>query len=410
MTTTLNASTAGVGGFIATSDNSGVLALQTAGTTAVSISASQVVTVTNDASISGLTVGKGTGAVSTTTVVGNGAMVATNTGLYNSAFGYSSLAANTSGSENTAHGFYSLFSNTTGSFNAALGSQALRANTTGNENLAVGQYALTANTTGYYNVAVGRAALYSNVSGLQNTAVGRHAVFNNTASDNTGVGFSAMGSNTTGANNVAVGSNALQANTTASGNTAVGYQAGYAITTSGDNTCVGYTAGNNITTGATNTCIGRNAIPNAATDSNETVVGGGFPFQGKGSNTGYFGGSSGAYNQANSAVWSTTSDRRLKKNIVDNTDGLSKITSVRVRNFEYRLKEEITELNPSNVIVKTGVQLGVIAQELQAVLPDCVKEESSGVLSVNSENLTWYMINAIKELKAEFDAYKATHP
>jgi hypothetical protein len=41
MTTTLNASTAGAGGFIATSDNSGLLALQTAGTTAVTIDSSQ---------------------------------------------------------------------------------------------------------------------------------------------------------------------------------------------------------------------------------------------------------------------------------------------------------------------------------------------------------------------------------
>jgi hypothetical protein len=41
MTTTLNASTAGAGGFIATSDNSGSLALQTAGTTAITVDASQ---------------------------------------------------------------------------------------------------------------------------------------------------------------------------------------------------------------------------------------------------------------------------------------------------------------------------------------------------------------------------------
>jgi hypothetical protein len=43
MTTTLNASTAGAGGFIATSDNSGILALQTAGTTAITVDASQQV-------------------------------------------------------------------------------------------------------------------------------------------------------------------------------------------------------------------------------------------------------------------------------------------------------------------------------------------------------------------------------
>ena len=41
MTTTLNASTSGVGGFIATGDNSGSLALQTAGTTALTVDSSQ---------------------------------------------------------------------------------------------------------------------------------------------------------------------------------------------------------------------------------------------------------------------------------------------------------------------------------------------------------------------------------
>jgi hypothetical protein len=45
MTTTINASTSA--GIVTTADTSGVLELQTAGTTAVSISASQVVTLTN---------------------------------------------------------------------------------------------------------------------------------------------------------------------------------------------------------------------------------------------------------------------------------------------------------------------------------------------------------------------------
>jgi hypothetical protein len=340
-------------------DDSGILNIQTNETTALSIDASQKATLANDATISGLTVGKGGGAVSTNTAVGASALGGgSQTGIQNTSIGYQAMLANTSGSYNSAFGHQTMVANTTGEFLAASGFLALTSNTTGVRNAGFGAYALSANTTGGYNTAVGMQA--------------------------------------------------LSGNTTASYNTAVGYQAGYAITTSSDNTCVGYTAGNNITTGATNTCIGRNAIPNAATDSNETVVGGGFPFQGKGSNTGYFGGSSGVYNQANSSSWSTTSDQRLKKNIVDNTDGLNKIISVRVRNFEYRLKEEITEVNPSNIIEKTGVQLGVIAQELQAVLPDCVKEESSGVLSVQPDNLNWYMINAIKDLKALVDTQAET--
>jgi hypothetical protein len=82
--------------------------------------------------------------------------------------------------------------------------------------------------------------------------------------------------------------------------------------------------------------------------------------------------------------------------------GLEKITAIQVRNFEYRLPAEVDgELKPTDAIDKPGVQLGVIAQELQQVLPDCVKQESTGVLSVNPDNLTWYLVNAVKELAAE---------
>jgi hypothetical protein len=122
---------------------------------------------------------------------------------------------------------------------------------------------------------------------------------------------------------------------------------------------------------------------------------------GKGSNTGYVNTSGGVYQGNNSAAWSVTSDIRLKKNVVDNSDGLDKINSIRVRNFEYRTKDEVTELPEHCTIAKPGIQLGVIAQELQQVLPDCVKQESTGVLSVDSDNLTWYLINAVKELSAK---------
>ena len=134
----------------------------------------------------------------------------------------------------------------------------------------------------------------------------------------------------------------------------------------------------------------------------------GYNLAGKGTQTFFVGGTSGAYNGANVTTWSTTSDRRLKKNIVNNNIGLDKITAIQVRNFEYRLPQEVdAELKPTDAIAKSGIQLGVIAQELQQVLPECVKTESTGVMSVNADNLTWYMINAIKELKAEIDALKS---
>jgi hypothetical protein len=173
---------------------------------------------------------------------------------------------------------------------------------------------------------------------------------------------------------------------------------------------VGYTTGSGHTTGSYGTYIGHAAIPSGATVSSELVVSAGYnggSTAGKGADTGFIkGGSGGIYQGNNSSSWSTTSDQRLKKNIVDNNDGLDKINSIRVRNFEYRVAEEVTELPQNQAIPKTGVQLGVIAQELQAVLPDCVKQESTGVLSVDTDNLTWYLINAVKQLKAEIDQLK----
>ena len=211
---------------------------------------------------------------------------------------------------------------------------------------------------------------------------------------------------------------------TGNNNTAVGYYAGYA-NTGGASVFVGYGAGQlctaannifiglnagatnsvNVTTGTNNVVIGNAVSLAAATNTNSLVLGDNV--NGKGSSTGFISsGGGGVYQGNNAATWSVTSDQRLKKNIVDNNIGLEKLTQIQVRNFEYRLPEEVTELAQDQAIKKQGIQLGVIAQELQAVLPDCIKTESTGVMSVNSDNLTWYMINAIKELKTEIDELK----
>jgi len=108
----------------------------------------------------------------------------------------------------------------------------------------------------------------------------------------------------------------------------------------------------------------------------------------------------------NSANLSTTSDRRIKKNIVDNNTGLEKINQIRIRNFEYRTEDEITEVPSHAAISNKGIQLGVIAQEIEPILPDVVRVESTGVKTVDPGNLTFYIINAIKELKEEIDKLK----
>ena len=323
------------------------------------------------------------------------------------AIGYQAGYTNTGDNELVAVGYRALYLATTGTNNTALGHNTLAANTTGSHNLAVGSAALNVNTTGSYNTAIGRVALVANTTGSNNTAVGYQALnANTTAGNSVAVGYQALYTNT-GTQNVAIGSQALYSNTSAVNSVAIGYQAGQYNTASG-NIFIGQGAGTTrATTGEFNILIGATAQNSALAGNYEIVIGTNNP-TGKGSSTGFINPNGGGmYQGNNSANWSTTSDRRLKKNIVDNTDGLNKITAVRVRNFEYRLPEEVTELEPESSVPNTGVQLGVIAQELQVVLPDCVKTETTGVMSVNPDNLVWYLVNAIKELKTLVDAQSA---
>ena len=405
------------------------------------------------------------------TGVGYFAGLNTTTGAYNTAVGAYALSLNTTANDNTAVGYSAAYSNTTGTSNTAIGFRALYTNSTSNNNTAIGYQAGyfttgarnlfigsqtgftnttgTGNTfvsgwdannwpAGYYNTtgadnsAFGGGALRANTTGSYNTAIGTDALhLSTTAEYNTAVGYQALTSNTTGTFHVAVGRGALAANTTASygtavghnalnsatgdENTALGYGTGRQLTTGIRNTFLGGGAGDGgygalpFTTGSNNVSIGVNSGASAGGVTNSIVIATAIAVVDKGTNTGFItpnGG--GVYQGNNSANWSTTSDLRLKKNIVDNNEGLEKISAIRVRNFEYRLPEEVDPaLKPSDAVKKTGVQLGVIAQELQQVCPDCVKEESTGVLSVDSDNVFWHMVNAIKQLKSELDTVKA---
>ena len=300
----------------------------------------------------------------------------------------------TTGTGNTCLGYGTMNNATTISYSVAIGDRCMATGVaTGSYNVGVGQTALVDLTSGTGLVAVGVQALNKNTTGSQNTALGMNALYSNVGSWNsTAVGYNSLFV-ATGEQNTSVGSLSLNICTSGSYNTAIGYGAGSTGTTTGSN----------------NTYVGYGSVP-AGNSTHEIVIGTNSA-TGKGATTGFISpNGGGVYQGNNSSSWSTTSDQRLKKNIVDNNTGLSAINSIRVRNFEYRVADEVTELPKNQVVQKTGVQLGVIAQELQAVLPECVKTESTGVLSVDSDNLTWYMINAIKELKAELDAYKASHP
>ena len=100
------------------------------------------------------------------------------------------------------------------------------------------------------------------------------------------------------------------------------------------------------------------------------------------------------------------SDARTKKEIQDAGRYLEKICAIPVRTFKY--KDQTDDL----------LNLGVIAQEVEAVAPELVDttgfgetpEDGVPLKAIYQTDLQYALMKALQELKAEFDAYKASHP
>ena len=88
------------------------------------------------------------------------------------------------------------------------------------------------------------------------------------------------------------------------------------------------------------------------------------------------------------------SDISLKENIEVIPDALNKLSQL--RGVTYNRKD-----------LKTKRQTGVIAQEVEAVVPEVVYTDEEGIKSVAYGNLVGLLIESIKELKAEIDLLKA---
>jgi hypothetical protein len=350
----------------------------------------------------------------------------TTTAIGNTASGNQALHSNTTGQFNTAGGAAALQNDTTGYYNTATGQGALYSNTTGYNNTASGYSALGLNVAGAYNTANGYGALYYNVGGSAgygsfNIAVGYQALYMNGdtsgagsfASSNVAVGEQALYNNTTGSANAATGADALYSNTTGYENTATGVEALNSNTTGYSNTAVGYSALFNNTTGSDLTCIGYNCglsgdgLSNATAigaharvgASNSLVLGGTGPYAvkvGIGTTT-----PSNVLTVAQGAGhpvsdgWETYSSRRWKTNIQPIHNALAKVE--KLRGVSYDLKE-------------TGKhEIGVIAEEVGAVVPELVSYEANGTdaRSVDYARLTALLIEATKERQREIQRQRS---
>lgn len=85
------------------------------------------------------------------------------------------------------------------------------------------------------------------------------------------------------------------------------------------------------------------------------------------------------------------SDRRLKDDLNRITGALDKAC-------------ELTGYTYRRIDMDNARQAGVIAQEVQAVLPEAVREGEDGMLSVNALALVGLLVEAVNELKEKVDA------
>ena len=189
---------------------------------------------------------------------------------------------------------------------------------------------------------------------------------------------------------------------TTSGTIVLGFDAGYSLPTNarqndwdtafgwGDHSLAGY---------LTSSDVGSSIVPSARSISTTNGIQGGGDlsanrtFSLDGTYTGDFDVTGNVRATQDVVAFYTTSDIRLKENVNVIPDALGKVSKLRGVNFNYR---------------ESGLKsTGVIAQELQEVLPEAVFETNEeGHLGVRHGLLVGLLIEAIKDLKAEVEELK----
>lgn len=396
------------------------------------------------------------------------ALTANTTGGQNVALGLYGLKTNSTGSNNVAVGHNSLYSNTA-SGNIGIGEHSLYATTSGSNNIAIGQVAGYANTTGGSNVAIGYQSLRNKQSGNNNVAIGTEPLITNgNGSNNVGVGYRSLYLDTTGSYNSFVGFQAGYNVTSGTANTGIGQGAVDGVQTGSNNTGVGYKACSSVS-GSNKTCLGTSSgysnLPAGFTFNNttaETIVGSGagniflhagnvYVRSGNTINTSskltingntetttnltvgtyanvgtYL--HTGSYVNATTTVtagtsaysnwtytnyirqrtganysteiwgtftgtYNTISDKRLKNIEGFANTGLNEIKKLDVYKFTYKTEPKVE-------------RVGLIAQDVEKVLPYAVTKNEEGYLVLRQDNILFTMFNAIKDLDKMFENLK----
>jgi hypothetical protein len=95
-------------------------------------------------------------------------------------------------------------------------------------------------------------------------------------------------------------------------------------------------------------------------------------------------------------AYGSPSDKRLKENIKPIESALDKVSKLQGVTFDWKEKG-ITNLKED---------IGFIAQDVQKVVPELVRENEDGMLSMRHQGIAPILLEAIKELKAEIEELK----
>jgi hypothetical protein len=112
---------------------------------------------------------------------------------------------------------------------------------------------------------------------------------------------------------------------------------------------------------------------------------------------------SGRIDASNDVVAYSTSDKRLKENIILIPNALDKISTISGYTFDWI---PLTTKEQESLHGNEGHDVGVIAQEIEKVMPELVTTRENGYKAVKYDKLVALLINGINELREEVEKLK----
>jgi hypothetical protein len=132
---------------------------------------------------------------------------------------------------------------------------------------------------------------------------------------------------------------------------------------------------------------------------------------------GYFNGNVKVTNTLTVNATTYTSDKKLKKNIAPLSGALKKVMELQGVSFEWKTESELAsagltnkkgtkELDRQSFSFPEGNQLGVIAQDVEKVVPELVRTDADGLKSVDYTKMIPLLIEAIKDQQKQIEELK----